>query len=53
LAALTLGAKGGKDRAGNYFPSGSGAVLNMNEEKFESTIVTEDQLMFLYLFDST
>lgn len=52
LAALLQAAPSTKNRAANYFPRGSGAILNMKSEQFVEAMNSEDQLMFIYVFDS-
>jgi hypothetical protein len=41
-----------KTRASDFFPKGSGAILNMPGEEFEELMQTTDKLLFLYVFDS-
>jgi hypothetical protein len=53
LSTLTMwAALGAKKRAVDFFPRGSGAVLNLSPEEFEDVMATTDQLLFLYVFDS-
>jgi hypothetical protein len=52
FSTLSLVALGTKKRAADFFPRGSGAILNMNPEEFEEAMQTTDTLMFLYVFDS-
>ena len=41
-----------KKRASQIFPKGSNAILNMNGDEFEKSMTKEDQLMFIYVFDT-
>ena len=52
ISTLTMMVLGAKKRAVDFFPRGSGAVLNLSPEEFEDTMATTDQLLFLYVFDS-
>ncbi|CDW85441.1 UNKNOWN [Stylonychia lemnae] len=49
--SLVQGAK--KSRASDFFPKGSGVILNYKPSQFEEEIQKKsDQLVFLYVFDS-
>jgi thioredoxin-like negative regulator of GroEL len=53
ISALTLAVLSApKKRSSDFFPRGSGVVLNMNSDDFEDTVQTTDNLIFLYVFDS-
>jgi hypothetical protein len=52
VSTLALLSSCAKKKASDFFPRGSGAILNMKPEEFEDTMQTTDQLLFLYVFDS-
>jgi hypothetical protein len=52
LSLLTLSAPNPKGRASNFFPRGSGAIMNLDDAEFENVMSTSDHMLFLYVFDS-
>ena len=52
VALLSKAAPNPKSRASNFFPRGSGAIMNLNDTEFESVMSTSDQMILLYVFDS-
>ena len=52
LALLGHSAPNVKSRASNFFPRGSGAIMNMGNDEFEQVMANPDHMMFLYVFDS-